>query len=351
MSDRIHLREFIVHATGRWPVLVLFCLAGSLLGWGISFLLPPAVRATAELYVGLNVATHSGENQAASLSAPQFVNADDFKNWQMANLNALVYMDEILDGTLTRLRDIDPYWDGISRNQLRKSLSVYWRNAGKWRLVAQGDDRLRVAQAVAVWEYVIVERVHQAVAAAEQLQSINKELEGLSLASAQIVARLVKLDYLNQTLQTRWDQLGQLEASAIVNENDRWALWQPVAQAGLGEVWNLLSESFPASGALPQDYSAWIDQAQQAIDLERQALIAQKEQLESDKAHLASLYSESAETSLGLSENLEVESITTGLPQFSVIRPTSSLVLIGMLLGLIFWVGYWLVVYSLADRP
>ncbi len=105
--------------------------------------------------------------------------------------------------TLSQLRAVDPYWNDINRKQLRKSLHVYWRNAGKWRLVAEGDDRLRVAQAVTIWQDIIVDRVHQAVTAAESLMSIEKEIDGLSLSLAQIAARKVELDYLNQTLLAR----------------------------------------------------------------------------------------------------------------------------------------------------
>ncbi len=347
MSEGLTLREYIVYATQRWPIFVFFCLVGSLLGWGISFLFPSAVRATTELYVGLNLEKNQSNNNSVSFAGPRFTNADDYKNWQMANLNALVYMDEILDETLSELRAVDPYWYDIDRRQLRKSLHVYWRNAGKWRLVAKGDDRLRVAQAVTIWQDIIVDRVNQAVLAAEGLMSLEKEIDGLSLSLAQIAARNVELDYLNQTLLARRESLLQNASSKPLNENDRWSIWQPVAQADLGTVWSTLSESFPASDAPLQDYLTWIDRASSALAQEIQSIEAQEENLEKEKLELANIYAQTSDTSLGLSENLEVEKITTDVPQFSSIRPTSTLILIGMLLGLISWIGYWLVVFSL----
>jgi len=347
MSEGLTLREYIVYATTRWPILVLFCLVGSFLGWGISLLYPSSIRATTELYVGLNLENNKSNNNSVSFAGPRFTNADDFKNWQMANLNALVYMDEILDGTLSQLRALDPYWYDINRKQLRKTLHVYWRNAGKWRLVAEGENRLRVAQAVTIWQDIIVDRVHQAVTAAERLLSIEKEIDGLSLSLAQIAARKVELDYLNQTLLVRREVLLQIASSMALNENDRWSIWQPVAQADLGAVWSTLSESFPASDAPLQDYLKWIDRASSALAQEIQSIEAQEENLEKEKLELANIYAQTSDTSLGLSDNLEVEKITTDVPQFSSIRPTSTLILIGMLLGLISWIGYWLVVFSL----
>ncbi|OGO28954.1 MAG: hypothetical protein A2Z16_05115 [Chloroflexi bacterium RBG_16_54_18] len=350
MSEQLKLREFIVHVTQRWPILVVFCLAGSMLGWGISLLYPPTVRATTELYVGLNIENIQPNNNSESFAGPRFTNADDYKNWQMANLNALVYMDEILDETLSQLRAVDPYWNDINRRQLRKSLHVYWRNAGKWRLVAEGDDRLRVAQAVTLWQDVIVNRVHQAVTAAESLMSLEKEIDGLSLSLAQIAARKVELDYLNQTLLTRRESLLQNTSSETLNENDRWSIWQPAAQADLGAVWSSLSQAFPVSDALLQDYLFWIEQANIAIEQEIRSTDAQEKNLEKEKLELTNYFFQTSDTGLGLSENLEVEKITTDVPQFSTIRPTSTLILIGMVLGLLSWIGYWMVVYSLPSQ-
>ncbi len=104
MSEGLTLREYIVYATQRWPILVFFCLVGSLLGWGISLLYPSSVRATTELYVGLNLENNQSNNNSVSFAGPRFTNADDYKNWQMANLNALVHMDEILDGDIVAVK-------------------------------------------------------------------------------------------------------------------------------------------------------------------------------------------------------------------------------------------------------
>jgi hypothetical protein len=51
MSEQLTLREYIVHATQRWPILVIFCLAGSLLGWGISLLYPIFVPELRQSYM------------------------------------------------------------------------------------------------------------------------------------------------------------------------------------------------------------------------------------------------------------------------------------------------------------
>ena len=201
-----------------------------------------------------------------------------------------------------------------------------------------------------LWQEVIVNRVHKAVSAADSLMSLEKEIDGLSLFLAQTAARKVELDYLKQTLQTRREALLLNASTETLQENDRWSIWQPVAQADLGAVWSSLSHTFPASDSPLQDYLFWIEQANIAIDQEIRLTDAQTENLEKEKLGLTNFYSQTSDTGLGLSENLEVEKITSDTPQFSVIRPTSTLILIGMVLGLISWIGYWLVVYSLPAK-
>lgn len=351
MTELIYPRTQILYATQRWPLLVLFCLTGAFFGWGISWLYPSSIRATQELYVGLNV--NAGQPDSTSIidsAAPRFTNADDYKNWQMANLNTLVYMDELIDQTLLQLRTIDSYWNDINQRQLRKSLQVYWRNAGKWRLVAIDVDRFHAAQAVTVWQDTILQRVHQAVGASKNLLDLEKQIQGYSLAIAHNSARSIELQYLLETLQNHADGLGQADVKKPLSENDRWSLWQPVAQANLGSVWEDLAEDFPSPQASFGDFLPWIDRSSMSIESEIQSLQAQKEKLVSQKSELTVLYDQMADLSLGLSPMLEVDKVTSDLPQFSVIRPTSTLILIGSLIGLICWFGYWLAVYSLPAK-
>jgi hypothetical protein len=86
-------RDEILLITHRWPIILLFCLVGSLVGWIISFCSPSPHRATKELYVGLNVYRATEDRNAAEHAGIQFSNPNDYKNWQMANLNSLIFMD------------------------------------------------------------------------------------------------------------------------------------------------------------------------------------------------------------------------------------------------------------------
>ena len=111
------LREEILAAAHRWPEIVAFGLVGVLLGWALALLWPVPYQATLGLNVGLNV-YHIPEGQSLSgFDHSELRLVDDYKNWQLANLDTMVSTDRILDETLTRLRSQDEYWLGVDRDR------------------------------------------------------------------------------------------------------------------------------------------------------------------------------------------------------------------------------------------
>jgi hypothetical protein len=352
----ISLREEILIATHHWHLILLFCLAGSLLGWGLSLLWPSPYRATKELNIGLNVYRAQEDHKAAQLAGLPFINVDDYKNWQMSNLNSLIYTDVILDKTLERLRSADSYWADENREDLAASLHAYWRNAGKWRLVAEHHDPLRAAQAVAAWQDVVVEEANAAIAASRKLPQIDQQQAALIATQAQALARLKELEGLYQTLQAHQQEVASRPANRALEEIDRWLIWQTLVQANLGAAWNPLRDSFPGAAQPARDYLRWLDQASALLEQEIQSVQSQIAALESEQNALAAQYAQASQRSLGLSPNLEVDKITVGpslaanSPQIASVRPTGTLMLVGGCLGLIVWGFTLLTSISLRSR-
>jgi hypothetical protein len=65
---------------------------------------------------------------------------------------------------------------------------------------------------------------------------------------------------------------------------------------------------------------------------------------------LSEEYSQANSESLGLSANLVVESVTEAPPEISQPRTTSTLVLVGGLLGLFAWMAFWLGMIAMKKR-
>jgi len=340
-------RDEALAATHRWHLIVLICLAGGLFGWLLSFLWPSPYRATKELFVGLNVTRSADDRTAAERAGLPFSNVNDYKNWQMSSLNSVIYMDSILDETLSRLRLVDPYWQSVSRQDLAEMLHVYWRNAGKWRLVAEHEDPLRAAQAVVAWQDVVVEQVHAAVAQAQSALLLGDELKAATEEKARAMSQAAALAQIRDELQTWHGTLSSRPAGQVLAESERLLLQQPLDQTSQGAAWQALLATFPTHGSTNEAFIAWIERASPLLDAGIQVLQGRMDTMEQHQPELAALYTEATNQSLGLSAELLVQKISDRKLEQTKVRPTGVAILVGASVGLILWALIWLVAPAL----
>ena len=152
------IREEFYKAFHQWPSMIAFFLLGCLLGWLAYFVWPPNYQATAQISVGLNPYRTFSDTAFLALAKPKFRNLDDYKNWQMSQLETIIYTNQFIDPTLDLLRTEDPYWQAIDREELRSMLSVGWRTTGLWDLKAEHREALRATQAAESWSKVTIDR-------------------------------------------------------------------------------------------------------------------------------------------------------------------------------------------------
>jgi hypothetical protein len=340
-------RDEALAATHRWHLIVLFCLAGGLMGWLFSLVWPSPYRATKELFVGLNIGRSADDRNAAEHAGLPFSNVNDYKNWQMASLNSVIYMDNILDGTLSRLRLVDPYWQSVSRQDLAVMLHVYWRNAGKWRLVAEHEDPVRAAQAVVAWQDVVVEQVHAAVAQAQSALLLSDELKAAMDEEARALSLLAAYGQVQDELQTWRATLAKRPADQVLAESERLLLQQTIAQVAQGATWQELLETFPVSGSSNQAFIAWIEHASPLLVASIQASQGRVDALEQRQPELKAQYIDASNSSLGLSAELLVQKISDRKLEQTAVRSTGVAILVGAGVGLILWALIWLVAPAL----
>jgi hypothetical protein len=336
MTTEWSLRDEIIFQTHRWPIIVIFCLAGSLLGWGISLTWPSPHRATKELSVGLNIYQADRDRATAEHAGLEFLNIDDYKNWQMASLNSLIFTDSVIDETLYQLQVIDEYWSGFNQRKLAKDLHAYWRNAGKWRLVAESDDPRHAAEAVTVWQDVVVREANIAIGHSKDAMTLDRQLQAVINSQAQSQARLAELSKLGDLLKTWRSDFSETETPEL---DQIWTMQKYLASAFSDEFWSLLLNEFPSQGAPQQEYLLWLDRASQYLQVETQIQQSQFDALEASRQSLLTQYEVASQKSQGLSADLLVDKITDEEPVQSIVRPTGQLMLIGSILGLIAW-GY-----------
>lgn len=281
------LRDELFAATHRWQVIVLCCLAGSLLGWLLSWIWPSPYQASKELFVGLNLSASTRTGLSIQPPSMPVTSANDYKNWQMASLNTVIFTDAVISETLDRLRTTDPYWNSINQGDLAAMLRVYWRNAGKWRLAAEHPSSLYAGQAVLAWETVVVEHVHRAVEQSQYAQQLDLQAQAAMASLAETEARLTALNTQRQRTQAR------------------------------GENTAALNDEIHAVAAQVQ---------------------AQKQAVET----LSEQYHQAVSAGLGLAPELVVQKLSDRKLRSSSLRPTGQAMLIGAALGWIAWLLIWL---------
>jgi hypothetical protein len=348
MSDW-SLRDEILVATHRWPLIIIFCLLGALAGWGVSKIWPSPHQATAELYVGLNIYRAFEDRNAVSFAdGVQFNSPDDYKNWQMSDLNTVIFTDDVVKKTLTQLRQEDDYWQDVTRDELRGMLHVYWRNAGKWLLVAESPSPKYARQAAAAWQNVVVDWINAATASAQETMALDMQLQALANTQTQSSAQLSDLKQVHSMLLDWQSKAGQWATDQPIKSEDRGQLWTLVNRAsGNDPAWGSLLNTFPAVDAPAQAYLSWLDQVIPSTEEEITLVQGQIDSFEQERASLVEAYGAASKKSMGLSTNLEVSKVSETQPRQTIVRPTSTLMLIGSVFGLMVLAIIWLIQLTL----
>jgi hypothetical protein len=330
MDRHWELRQEFYRLLHRWPVMIVFFAVGCALGWLLSFIWPSYSKAIQEVYVALNPYRAYSDTNFLALAKPKYSNLDSYNYWQMYQLEAAIYRDAVLQETLENLRQDDAYWQNVEPTQLRDMLDVDWRTAGIWRLIAMHPDSHMAQQLIAAWSDVAIKNVTDAVTAARQTIAIDQERQ------ATIKDKL-----------TTWQMEAQgLPPDQPLSVADRWRLFSLTGDlAQFTPAWMALMAEQPSADASPAVYGEWVGRIQAQIDAEASLLSPRLADLEQEQAQLQQNYTAAADSSLGLSPNLEVQGL--GDSQVQVVRPTTSLILIGGVVGLLIWVLTQLVIITL----
>jgi hypothetical protein len=333
------LREALYIALHQWPSMVAFFALGCLLGWIASFFWPSYYRGTTQIYIGLNPYRAYSDSIFLALAQPKYGNVDDYKNWQMSQLDSIIYLDHFIDSTLAALRQQDPYWNAIDAGQLRDMLVADWRSAGTWDLNAEHREPQRASQAAAAWGQVIIENVQAAVEAARETSMIDQERQEIVTERIQIEQRAQAIQSAQAAL-TAWNvsALGIARASpdTTLTNPDRASLYAIVAQVSdFTPAWMSVLDAFPGHDATLPAYLAWAEQVLATINAELTLLGERYASLSAQSESLETQYNQVADASLGLSANIAIE----GLEQLParLIRPSSQFILVGGILAFLLW--------------
>jgi hypothetical protein len=331
------LREELYAVMHRWPTMIALFALGCLLGWGLSFVWPPFYQATAEVYVGLNPYRTFSDTNFLALSEPKYSNLDNYNYWQMSQLQGMIFLDKPIAETLKELRQQDPYWEKVSNDDLRNMLSVEWRTAGTWSLIAQSSNSKYASQAAKTWSQVVTSNVKDAVTSSRNTFMVDQKLNSIGGEQVKSTLRQQQLLSTRKAIQSWVEAASNLPKDQPLQSTKRWELLSLIT--GLAQYkpsWMALLQAQPAPDALPEVYLSWISQINQTIDDELPVLRQQVSYMEDQYTTLAQQYAVESDKSYGLSPNLEVQGIKD-LPA-KVMRPSGTLIIIGGIVGLLVWI-------------
>ena len=335
MLEDWNLRDYILVITHRWYLVALAFLFGALLGLGASKLLTPSYRANLDLYVGIDAYRGPRDRYIVGVAQDEFRNLDDYKNWNMAQLNEMVRGDEFLIETLLALQAADPYWNEFIPADFYPMLRGSWRNAGRWHLAAEADSSEHAAQLVRVWALVIDKRVNEALSHARKVVALDTRMVPLADELAEMKIRQILLAQITLNLaELRQD----VESTDQVDAYPRdLILAQAARAADWGAGWSSLLKAIPASGADSAQMLVWLDDYQSLIVADLADLPARIDALETQYNQLANQYAIEAESSLALSANLSLGLPDEVAPFVEDVRPAGLLMLVGGLLAILVW--------------
>ncbi len=345
MNRQWFFREEFYRSFHRWPITIVFITLGCLIGWAFSLIWPSYYRATSQVYVGFNPYRAYSDTNFLALSKPRYANLDNYLYWQMYQLEGVIFLQDFIQEALDRLQQTDAYWIDSDDSQLLNMLDAEWRTAGLWSLTAEHRDPKRATQAVQAWSQVVAERVKESVQSARNTFMIDQQLQVVNTDLEETRSREQNL-HLTKSALLDWREVYQgFPKDQPLEVEERWrVIYLATHLAQFTPPWQTLLEDQPPEDSFPDAYFDWINQIIPLIDAESQILKQQITSLEEEQTNLKKAYSPEADGSLGLSPNLEVKEVKY-LPT-KIIRPASTLALIGGIVGLLIWILCQLVIIT-----
>ena len=328
-TNEWNLRTEIFEIAHRWPQVFIAFLLGSLMGWGAGFIFPTSHRAQSELYVAYN-------------GDAIYRNPDDYKNWQFSELDAYIVSNDVLSETLKQLGEQDAFWQGISNAQLQPHLHTYWRNAGRWRLVADWREQVHAKQLAQTWTAVVLEKTNQAAVHAATVLALDAQIGAVSREEVNLKLRVTQLSQMGSTLQT-WRDTHNSQGSTPLDTLSRWRLqFLGSSMAGMVPGEFALLEQFPPLEAATEAYLPAVEQAIVALDGQLAVEQPQLADLTAQREELEKKREEESKASHNLTANLQVEPFSDKVSPAVPVRATSQMAIVGGALGVIVWGLVWL---------
>jgi hypothetical protein len=342
------LAEELFTAMHRWYQIAAFFLLGCLLGWTMAWIWPAPHRATADLLVSLDPFRAVEDRYVGVYTNLDFRFPDDYKHWQMAQLNALALSDGYLLETLELLRSQDPSWQEEGHGDLRGMLSVHWRDPGKWQLVAEARDPDRAVLLVDTWRSVILARANAAISGSQELFFLDLRLQALATEEVALQETQAALREARHSLASLHAEFGEQTNIAFTSADHTRVQALVGFVSRLQPQWEVVFPEPPGIDAPRLEVLAYLDKVITVID---QLLEAEVEvrlvRLEGTLADEQEHWRQSLHQGSGLAATMTVEAPGESAPRVAQLHSPGLGALIGGFIGILAW---WMMVIIQVSR-
>ena len=314
--------EELVALLRRWHWFSAAALLGGLAGWLLGLVLPPVYEAEAVLSVTFTADAFS-------------LNSDDYKHWQMAQLEDYILSEPVLEDARTRLAPAST----LTVRDLRAAVEPRWRNAGAWQLVARAEDPAQAEVIARAWSEAALAGIEETLAHAADFNELDRRLTARARELEDVRAHLDALGLLRQDIEAwlRAPESEGGEAGAVFLAGRLAALL-----AGTGTA--------PAGDLLESDPAAWLASAAAALEAEIGFQEARLARLHADYDTLGDDWLEARRRSQGFSAYLLVEPRDGGEVATVRVYESASLSLAGAAVGFFGLIGFRLIAVIRKER-
>lgn len=344
------LKEEFSRLAENWITLTVVIIAGGMLGWISSLVYPAPYSATIPINVLINAYRAEDDSYILSYTGLDLTNLDDYKNWQMLQLEFLA-TSIFSNSALEELQTTDSHWSEYDLDNFRENIHINWRNTGLWELEVIHPDAAYAEQAVLVWRDHIVTRVQEAVSRSGGLIPLGEALNEIASDRADLEVRLSLLEAALGNLIAEKGRFAELEQDYHLTPAESWELWATAALvADTTEAWQILLDGMPEQGNPAAQYLDWIDSAVATVRTEIDHVNEATLLLDANVEGEVSDYETESKLSLGLSANLYVEAPTNIEPEVSRLTQTGLFILLGSGISLLAYFGYHLIMTSREEK-
>lgn len=338
--DRWILRDELLKSLSQWYLILASIVVGAVLGFGVSYLRPAPYQAVKDIYVGIDVKRVNEMEYIIPLAEEEPLNLDDYKNWQLKQVADILVSDNVLTQTLNDLRTQDGYWAGITLEDLRKSLDIYWYDTGIWQLKVIMKDKQRAVEAVEAWVNAGHEEIAGLIGLSQENYEIDQQIWSINLALGELKvqrAQILRFSEKGQDWITRLDEFSAAEPlpADVYQEFSDWG----AIYADGTPLWDHILDGFPGSSLSAGAVRDWLTDSSSRGASAREEIEGQMAVLEQEKEDLLPAYHQYLNASLGISANLVLQPNSSQVDVFRAYH-SDTFMLGGAFLGLLAWLVF-----------